>query len=78
MLMDHSYDGLMADLGPRRRARIDGLTTVAAPPYEELRTYPGLVAGHGFSALVTVSPPRDHPHAVTPWSCSPDAATPGR
>ena len=54
MLMDNSYDGLMADHGPARRARLDRLPTVAAPQYEELRTYPGLVAEHGFSALVTV------------------------
>jgi 7,8-dihydropterin-6-yl-methyl-4-(beta-D-ribofuranosyl)aminobenzene 5'-phosphate synthase len=54
MLMDNSYDGLMADLGPAHRARIEHLPTVPAPQYEELRTYPGLVAEHGFSALVTI------------------------
>jgi 7,8-dihydropterin-6-yl-methyl-4-(beta-D-ribofuranosyl)aminobenzene 5'-phosphate synthase len=54
MLMDNSYDGLMADLGPGRRARLDGLPTVTAPQFEGLLTYPGLVAEHGFSALVTV------------------------
>jgi 7,8-dihydropterin-6-yl-methyl-4-(beta-D-ribofuranosyl)aminobenzene 5'-phosphate synthase len=54
MLMDNSYDGLMADLGPARRAPMDRLPTVTAPQFEERRTYPGLVAEHGFSALVTV------------------------
>jgi 7,8-dihydropterin-6-yl-methyl-4-(beta-D-ribofuranosyl)aminobenzene 5'-phosphate synthase len=53
MLMDNSYDGLMADLGPGRRARLDRLRTVAAPHYEDGRTYPGLLAEHGFSALLT-------------------------
>ena len=53
-LMDNSYDGLMADAGPGRRARLDRLPTVPAAHFEERRTYPGLVAEHGFSALVTV------------------------
>jgi 7,8-dihydropterin-6-yl-methyl-4-(beta-D-ribofuranosyl)aminobenzene 5'-phosphate synthase len=54
MLMDNSYDGLMADHGPGHRARLDRLPTVPAPHFEERWTYPGLVAEHGFSALVTV------------------------
>jgi 7,8-dihydropterin-6-yl-methyl-4-(beta-D-ribofuranosyl)aminobenzene 5'-phosphate synthase len=54
VLMDNSYDGLMADLGPGHRARLDRLPTVAAPQFEDGRTCPGLVAEHGFSALVTV------------------------
>jgi 7,8-dihydropterin-6-yl-methyl-4-(beta-D-ribofuranosyl)aminobenzene 5'-phosphate synthase len=54
VLMDNSYDGLMADVGPGRRARLDRLPTIPAPHHEEQRTYPGLVAEHGFSALVTV------------------------
>jgi 7,8-dihydropterin-6-yl-methyl-4-(beta-D-ribofuranosyl)aminobenzene 5'-phosphate synthase len=39
---------------PARRTRLDSLPTVAAPHFEEGRTFPGLVAEHGFSALVTV------------------------
>ena len=54
VLMDNSYDGLMPDLGPGRRASLHRLPTVPAPQFEEQRTYPGLVAEHGFSALVTV------------------------
>jgi 7,8-dihydropterin-6-yl-methyl-4-(beta-D-ribofuranosyl)aminobenzene 5'-phosphate synthase len=54
MLVDNSYDGLMADHGPGRRARFAGLPTVPAPQYADGRTFPGLVAEHGFSALVTV------------------------
>ena len=53
-LVDNSYDGLMEDAGPARRARLSGLPTVPAPQFAELRTFPGLVAEHGFSALVTV------------------------
>jgi 7,8-dihydropterin-6-yl-methyl-4-(beta-D-ribofuranosyl)aminobenzene 5'-phosphate synthase len=53
MLMDISYDGLMADAGPGRRARIDRLPTVPAPHFEKRRTFAGLLAEHGFSALVT-------------------------
>ncbi|RBY81341.1 MBL fold metallo-hydrolase [Blastococcus sp. TF02-09] len=54
MLMDNSYDGLMTDVGPARRAPLGRLPTVPAPHFEERRTYPGLIAEHGFSALVTV------------------------
>jgi 7,8-dihydropterin-6-yl-methyl-4-(beta-D-ribofuranosyl)aminobenzene 5'-phosphate synthase len=53
-LVDNSYDGLMEDAGPARRARLSGLPTVPAPQFAELRTFAGLVAEHGFSALVTV------------------------
>lgn len=54
MLMDNSYDGLMGDMGPARRSPLGRLPTVPAPQFEERRTYPGLLAEHGFSALVTV------------------------
>jgi 7,8-dihydropterin-6-yl-methyl-4-(beta-D-ribofuranosyl)aminobenzene 5'-phosphate synthase len=54
MLMDNSYDGLMTDMGPARRAALGRLPTVPAPQFDERRTYPGLIAEHGFSALVTV------------------------
>jgi 7,8-dihydropterin-6-yl-methyl-4-(beta-D-ribofuranosyl)aminobenzene 5'-phosphate synthase len=54
VLVDNSYDGLMEDDGPARRAHVARLPTTTAPQYAELRTYPGLAAEHGFSALVTV------------------------
>jgi 7,8-dihydropterin-6-yl-methyl-4-(beta-D-ribofuranosyl)aminobenzene 5'-phosphate synthase len=54
MLMDNSYDGLMTDVGPARRTPLGRLPTLPAPHFEERRTYPGLIAEHGFSALVTV------------------------
>ena len=52
MLMDNSYDGLMADLGPGA-VPVGRLPTV---PHRSSRgaDVPGLVAEHGFSALVTV------------------------
>lgn len=54
MLMDNSYDGLLPNLGPASRG---GLIT--SPPTKSSvmvdgETRPGLVAEHGFSALVTV------------------------
>jgi 7,8-dihydropterin-6-yl-methyl-4-(beta-D-ribofuranosyl)aminobenzene 5'-phosphate synthase len=52
-LMDNSYDALMGDTGPARRAPFSRLSEVAAPQFEEGHTYPGLVAEHGFAALVT-------------------------
>jgi 7,8-dihydropterin-6-yl-methyl-4-(beta-D-ribofuranosyl)aminobenzene 5'-phosphate synthase len=52
-LMDNSYDALMGDTGPARRTSFTRLPDVAAPQYADGRTVPGLVAEHGFSALVT-------------------------
>lgn len=54
MLMDNSYDGLLVDSGPAERR---GLITTPASPSSVMiddETRPGLVAEHGFSALVTV------------------------
>ncbi len=52
-LVDNSYDALMGDTGPAHRAPFDRVPKVIAPQFEEGRTYPGLIAEHGFSALVT-------------------------
>src|SRR4051794_29739297 len=52
-LVDNSYDALMGDTGPARRAPFPGVASVPAPQFEEGRTFPGLIAEHGFSALVT-------------------------
>jgi 7,8-dihydropterin-6-yl-methyl-4-(beta-D-ribofuranosyl)aminobenzene 5'-phosphate synthase len=52
-LVDNSYDALMGDTGPARRAPIPGVASVRAPQFEEGRTFPVLIAEHGFSALVT-------------------------
>jgi len=53
-LVDNSFDALLADDGPARRATFAGVGTVAAPQFVEGATTPGLVAEHGFSALVRV------------------------
>ncbi len=55
MLMDNSYDGLLAGGGPVVR---NGLMATPAAPSSVMvdgETRPGLVAEHGFSALVTVT-----------------------
>ena len=52
-LVDNSYDALMGDIGPARRVPFPAVASVPAPQFEEGRTYPGLIAEHGFSALVT-------------------------
>ena len=52
-LVDNSYDALMGDTGPAHRAPLPGVASVRAPQFEEGRTFPGLIAEHGFSALVT-------------------------
>src|SRR5690349_8352546 len=54
MLVDNSYDALMGDVGPARRAPLARIPRVAAQQFEDGKTSPGLVAEHGFSALVTV------------------------
>jgi 7,8-dihydropterin-6-yl-methyl-4-(beta-D-ribofuranosyl)aminobenzene 5'-phosphate synthase len=53
-LVDNSYDGLLVDMGPARRATMGRTGRLAAPDFEGGTTVPGLVAEHGFSALVTV------------------------
>lgn len=52
-LVDNSYDALMADTGPARRTAMGKVPPVAAPQFEGGRASPGLIAEHGFSALVT-------------------------
>lgn len=53
-LVDNSYDALMADQGPARRAGLARVGAVPAGQFAEGVTVPGLRAEHGFSALVTV------------------------
>ncbi len=61
MLVDNSYDGLMVDQGPARRAAMGRTPRVVAPMFEQGETVPGLLAEHGFSALVTTRKQgRDH------------------
>ena len=53
-LVDNSYDGLLTDAGPARRAGMARTPRVPAPQFVSGDTVPGLVAEHGFAALVTV------------------------
>jgi len=52
-LVDNSYDGLMADMGPARRAPMSRTPRVPAPQFDQGETVAGLIAEHGFAALVT-------------------------
>jgi 7,8-dihydropterin-6-yl-methyl-4-(beta-D-ribofuranosyl)aminobenzene 5'-phosphate synthase len=52
-LVDNSYDGLLTDAGAVRRRRLAGAPRVPAPQFEQGDTVAGLVAEHGFAALVT-------------------------
>lgn len=54
VLVDNSYDALLASTGPVRRAAHGRTSRVPAGQYIEGSTTPGLRAEHGFSALVTV------------------------
>jgi len=53
MLVDNSYDGLLADVGPAHRAAMWRSARVSAPQFVGGETVAGLVAEHGFAALVT-------------------------
>jgi 7,8-dihydropterin-6-yl-methyl-4-(beta-D-ribofuranosyl)aminobenzene 5'-phosphate synthase len=53
-LVDNSYDALLVDDGPARRKGSLAAPPVPADQFDGGVTYPGLVAEHGFSALVTV------------------------
>jgi len=54
MLMDNSYDGLLPDLGPADRRGLIKTPAAKSSVMLDGETRPGLVAEHGFSALVTV------------------------
>jgi 7,8-dihydropterin-6-yl-methyl-4-(beta-D-ribofuranosyl)aminobenzene 5'-phosphate synthase len=53
-LVDNSYDGLMVDMGPAKRKPMGRTPSVPAALFEEGATVPGMLAEHGFSALVSV------------------------
>ncbi len=52
-LVDNSFDGLLAEAGPAKRAKLPRTPPVAAPQFDGGTTVPGLIAEHGFAALVT-------------------------
>ena len=54
ILVDNSFDLLIPDTGPARRARKADIARVPASQYEDGTTVPGLRAEHGFCAMVAV------------------------
>ena len=54
VLVDNSYDALLADTGAATRFAEDGTTRTPSRQFIEGYSLPGLRAEHGFSALVTV------------------------
>ena len=52
-LMDNAYDALLGDTAIAHRTAFPATPTVAAPQFTQGCTAPGLIAEHGFSALVT-------------------------
>lgn len=52
-LMDNAYDALLGDTAIAHRTTFPATPTVAAPQFTQGCTAPGLIAEHGFSALVT-------------------------
>jgi 7,8-dihydropterin-6-yl-methyl-4-(beta-D-ribofuranosyl)aminobenzene 5'-phosphate synthase len=53
-LVDNSYDGLMVDMGPAKRRPMARTPPVPAGLFEGGATVRGMLAEHGFSALVVV------------------------
>jgi 7,8-dihydropterin-6-yl-methyl-4-(beta-D-ribofuranosyl)aminobenzene 5'-phosphate synthase len=53
-LVDNSYDGLMVDMGPAKRRPMTRTPPVPTGLFEGGATVPGMLAEHGFSALVSV------------------------
>jgi 7,8-dihydropterin-6-yl-methyl-4-(beta-D-ribofuranosyl)aminobenzene 5'-phosphate synthase len=54
VLVDNIYDGLLTDAGPARRTPLPRSPAIAAGIFQGGRVAGGLVAEHGFSALVRV------------------------
>src|SRR5262245_47041044 len=54
MLVDNSFYALLPDLGPARRTTFMKAGRVSADQFVDGMTVPGLIAEHGFSALVRV------------------------
>lgn len=54
MLMDNTYDGLLGDMGPAKRNGLIATPSARSAVMIDGETKPGLIAEHGFSALVTV------------------------
>jgi 7,8-dihydropterin-6-yl-methyl-4-(beta-D-ribofuranosyl)aminobenzene 5'-phosphate synthase len=54
VLVDNVYDGLLTDSGPARRTPLPRSPSVGAAVFDGGRVAAGLVAEHGFSALVRV------------------------
>ena len=55
ILVDNSYDGLLPDAAMARRTGLRDSPAVTAPGFEGGASFAGLVAEHGFSALMTVT-----------------------
>jgi 7,8-dihydropterin-6-yl-methyl-4-(beta-D-ribofuranosyl)aminobenzene 5'-phosphate synthase len=53
-LVDNSFDALLGDMGPAKRPSLPQIPLVPAPQFVDGQTVSGLVAEHGFAALVTV------------------------
>jgi 7,8-dihydropterin-6-yl-methyl-4-(beta-D-ribofuranosyl)aminobenzene 5'-phosphate synthase len=71
-LMDNSYDALLADGGVARRTPFARTPAVAAPQFSDGHTVPGLIAEHGFSALVTTRRGNDSHTVLFDTGVSPD------
>ena len=62
-LVDNSFDGLMSDMGPASRTPLARIPRVPAAQFDGGETVPGLVAEHGFAALVRTRT-GDHVHTL--------------
>jgi 7,8-dihydropterin-6-yl-methyl-4-(beta-D-ribofuranosyl)aminobenzene 5'-phosphate synthase len=72
MLVDNSYDALMGNMGPARRPSMGRLPAVPDAVFEGGTTVPGLLAEHGFSALVSLRRGQERHTLLFDTGVSPD------
>lgn len=75
VLVDNSYDALLAGAGPVHRAVHGSTARVPARQYVEGATIPGLRAEHGFSALVSVREGNTSRSLLLDTGITPDGVT---
>jgi 7,8-dihydropterin-6-yl-methyl-4-(beta-D-ribofuranosyl)aminobenzene 5'-phosphate synthase len=72
ILADNQFDALLPDQGPAKRPKIGSSGRVAAPLMEGGNTLEGMLAQHGFSALVSLTQNGREHHILFDTGATPD------
>ncbi len=72
ILADNQFDALLPDQGPAKRPKIGSSRRVAAPLMEGGNTIEGMLAQHGFSALVSLTQNGREHHILFDTGATPD------